>query len=278
MIDLTELTTADLSKPKQSSPADGDAETIFSPQVREEFPSVKSITTTVDSLIRIVKGFGLYLMQALAFPVEVLLRYKFGERYLTVPTALVGIIGTAVLLYPNYSLMGTIPLVVLVAFAWHKFQIRQRNRRGEEWYSKCWGIPWIPWERLDKSGMRREYVWEPAAVAIPGVILAVLGQHIGFLLLGSAAALIVKQWIWRSEVRRKILDRIDAKIESENIEISMKQEKPDPTKTKGLVVPGAADWSEPERDVIANAYAHVDPRLQALFGAAEGQDTIPGAA
>lgn len=246
----------------------------------------------------------LLIMQVIAMPSEVLMRRRFGERYLDPLMILLGYGAIVVLGIMGsmgsggraYSVLAFANLY-LAAVAVHKLAILHRNLKGERWHSHSDGLSWtvltIP-ARLagDLAGMLvpvgmvgpgyrdrlchavREIVhlvFEPALVVLVGVSLHLMDMRVGVVLCWSGFALFVKGSLKHQQERVRVLDMVDGAIEAEYRGDVLAGSKP-AEETEGYKVTGVP-LSHTVRDSVTAAFTRLDPALRAMVA----NDAGPGA-
>lgn len=193
-------------------------------------------------------GFAMLLIQVFAMPGEVLLRRRFGERYLDPMMVMLGFVGLFVL-GATSSLLGEERSVSLILFAFgylalavsHRLAILHRDLKGEAWHSQSAGLPW-PWltwpaklaalvlsrltvgklgqtyeERLRATIIEYLQIFvEPVFMGVVSVVLVKLDISVGAILPVIASAMLIRSVLERHMDRTRVLDAIDATIEAEH--------------------------------------------------------------
>ena len=206
------------------------------------------------------------ILALISYGVEVILRYKFGERYLGIlklaGTFLaiswwLGIfdIGAAIVNLADLGLDSIVDIpteneelrngflyLVGIFGLWHISEIYYRNARGILWHTQSSGISYlswvIPYDRIIKL------IIEPILVFIVGTAVTNFDQSLGLYLKVAAGTLFVKEYLINRKLRIAYLNNIDAQIESGFFQGIMDQtwenfdhnKWPGPQKTQGFIV------------------------------------------
>lgn len=231
----------------------------------------KSVGQDLKRLTAIGAELLIILMNVLTLPVEVFLRTKFGERYVSpakvlVTLAVIQVIGPLsfsgvfMLLVdgmPDVVGPALVTLSVLFSIAFvsvalvHYALARARSARGEMWHSQSDGVPVPIWHLpgLGKKGSGEAYIrqiGEPVLVCGAGVLGSfVLGPPVGAFIFLSGLVLAMKAAVMYAKGRAMILDHLDAQIENE-VWTSVLRGNPDAS-TKGFTVRGAAPRTPAEQ-------------------------------
>lgn len=227
----------------------------------------EKLLQTLQKLYNLIRALVLLVTSAVAFPVEMLIHYRIGERYLTFVSYLLGafVVSLTQLLHEPmshlFSGMYTIAIVV------HWWMIKRRNKRGIRWHSRSMGLSWPIFDRLKQNHWRVYQIVEPGMIGIVGLIMLKTGNDFGWYLIAAAACIVVKTAMFYAAERAKILDAIDQQIESEHMATAIGGDR-HPRETEGFIVPGSAQWTPEERAIakssISAAYANLDPALKSL--------------
>lgn len=136
-------------------------------------------------------------------------------------------------LNPRPALMSVLfffSLLVLVVC--HCIYTFQRNRlSGAEPHSTSAGDSWKIWQRYGFQKAAIQRYLEPALCAVTGLLMLIPDLFLGGWLLAAAVALFVKEQQSRFKISRRILDSIDAKIEAQALNTSLKQHQPGPAQS-----------------------------------------------
>lgn len=188
-------------------------------------------------------------MQVIAMPGEVLIRRKFGERYLDPLMVLLGFAGIFILGASGSLLSrGTANSLFLFAFLYlglavlHRLAILHRDLKGQTWHSQSAGLSYpvltlparlagnlagrfVPVSRLGTAyrgrleAMVAEYVHmfvEPLLIGMAGLAMVEHEIMVGELFPLIAIGMLVKNVLHYHMERTRVLDTIDASIETEH--------------------------------------------------------------
>ncbi len=219
-------------------------------QAKAGIDQIVAIATTIKVLIMFVAG-------VFASCVEVFLRSQFGERYFTFPRFLLTLVGVpflATFMIPQKQMPAVAYFMIAYFFA-ALLQFRMilyRNLRGERWYSRSSGVSWGVWARLPKGDNLWvvSIVYEPLLCLVAAAILGRTGC--GPLLLGAGLALAIKAYLEYRFQRERVLDAVDAQIESKYIAESLSPQK-SVKHTEGYVVPPSLPWMKGYNEKPASA-------------------------
>lgn len=233
------------------------------------------------------KGLCVFLARFGTLPVVVMLRSKFGERYLTpgqaiVAAVLLAFIGpiaitnaiaqnlsgaqAGISLVAGFAFSGAFLIVVTI----HLIFIRLRARRGERWHSYCDGLPLPIWRWLGGqwgfwTPSRLFLLGEPGVCAVLGLIAIVLqAPGLGLYLWGQTVLLLGSELTRRSRERSQLLDLIDSQIEAEQ-QSTMLRGAP-ASETEGYVVRGMQPRTAAERRTIEEMITSLEPRVREMLG------------
>ena len=211
---------------------------------------------------------------AFCMSLEVFLRRRFGERYLswgTVAVAFFGVFMTLGFVGAFYHIVqpvaersaartGTAESLWMLAFwslcIWHKAVIWGRNRRGEQWFSYSPGDAYPIWRAMGISETTTFRIAEPLAALIGALAFAVLGINgfVGLWLFVSGLFLLVKRQLQYHSERRTVLDMIDSRTRSERLRTAMGRQSPH-EQSDGYTVTPAATYLTPElREELMRRY------------------------
>jgi len=169
-------------------------------------------------------------MRLLSASVEAFLRSNFGRRY-------VHMLSGAFLLCMIYSGLNPfrgllINLFLLGLFAriiCHYIHVFQRRRlSAAEPHSSSAGDSWLIWQRFGLTQTTVQRYIEPAFCWIVGLLVSMQDPFLGVWLKASGFALFIKEQIKRFKTNRRIIDSIDAKLEAQALNASLKQYQPGP--------------------------------------------------
>lgn len=246
------------------------------PQVAEAlFGAVKSAKSDFDFVGGFAKWFYGFLHSLItfaatsfSFSLEVILRYNFGERYLSIARGL----WTLAVVTVAFTFLGAgsdpiagiwLALYVLCWFI-HRFDILRRRLQGEAWHSWSNGVSYFLHWRYTSRIWVVEIILEPLVALLLAAIAFALGSTFWPVLALAGAGMFVKSWTLYEMARSALLDVVDRQIEAGNLTGALKKDAK-PTETEGFVIPGASRWTSRERATVAKAYAELDPKLKAAL-------------
>jgi len=148
---------------------------------------------------------GKWLMRLLSAGVEAFLRSNFGRRYVHMLSGAFLLCLTCSAFYPRPGLLTNLFVFGLLArIIQHYFHVFHRRRHSvTEPLSSSAGDSWKFWNRF---GYTKATIW----------------------LKLSAVALFIKEQISRFRINRRIIDSVDAKVEAQTLNSSLKQYQPGP--------------------------------------------------
>lgn len=212
--------------------------------LRESQANTAALGSLARQLIMIVKGLVILIVHGLAFGPELWFHKRFGERYLS-PWMLAIAMLLPIWWYDESPALIMFWICALPALFMIHFAHRQiLRRRGEVWHSRSCGEP-HQWLRLFKSDWLNRMLWVPTQMLIAGGGLALFGLNVGSLFLLCGAAMVVKCYFEQVAFRERVLDTIDAQIESEHLAEAVRGES-SPRQTRGLTVAGAGRLTDSE--------------------------------
>lgn len=203
-----------------------------------------------DVLLALVFSF----IRPIATLTEVFFRKQMGERYFNAWNYFAGFILISAVRSP-YAVVtrGQIPVANILAFAWgiafavciylHKEEVKNRYRDGIRWHSYCYGLPRI--EKLPAAIERAI----PIVIGVMFIVFRFMG--IGGLLVLSGMISITLRTREVQEFRNRMLDKIDAQIEHDNLEKTILENLP-PQQTEGLRAPVPGNMSKEAREQFVN--------------------------
>ena len=156
---------------------------------------------------------------------EVLLRYKFGERYVGTLPALIGV-GFAALVSITFfdqaarRAMAWFLITFIIVFAAQQELARRRRRNGELWHSYSEGLSWPIWKLT--PGLKSESsivarALEPGLVTLSGIAVElILGSQFGWWVTIVGISIFIKREVANAKTMAATLDLIDARIEGES--------------------------------------------------------------
>lgn len=190
----------------------------------------------LDSLISLVS----IALGWASITVEVFTRRPgtFGVRYLSwvrgimavfiisIFTAIMGLIslftgGPMALMMGRYFKAGS-PLFTIYYWAfifmllYHKYTIYQREKSGIDWHSQSFGVSWLNWLPFNISDWVLYRFVEPGLFFMVAFVVLKIDTTLGTWLVIGAMALLLRNSLVYLNMRGKVLDLIDARIEAEH--------------------------------------------------------------
>lgn len=194
-------------------------------------------------IIRNAGAVAYFVLTWLTLPVEVIVRKDFGIRYATWARYIAAgfIAGAVKMLLGLFFLLFSLPPVgaltwiwgwiVFFFFVWNWRNSRLKFKQGIRWHSMSQGISRFMWigdraRQWNIPYLRNMDDWFMARVVDPGYILVlglftrVIDQNLGWFLLLSGFALLVQNNMRYGFYWNRVLDIMDAEIESANYQLS----------------------------------------------------------
>lgn len=216
--------------------------------LRESQANTTALTTLARQLLAIVKGIVLLLVHALAFGPELLLHAKFGERYLS-PWMLLLTLALPFLWFQDSPILVIIWTALLfVAFIIHFIHRQLLRRKGELWHSRSSGVP-HKWLQQFKHEWITRALWVPFHVITIGIALSLMHVSIGSYLVLCAIAVTLKCYAEHLAFRERVMDTIDAQIESQYLADALRGEAA-PSESCGLIVAGSGRLTAAELEAL----------------------------
>ena len=191
--------------------------------------------------------FFILILQAIAMPGEVLVRRRFGERYLDPLMIMLGFGGIFILALGRSLSQNTDHSLLMFANAYigiviiHRIAIFHRDLKGETWHSQSSGLSWpiltLPARmagsligRLPPSHLGEGYrerlralvteavhiFVEPMLVAMAATAMARWGIELAVVFSAVSGAMLTKNVLQYHMERTRMLDVVDAAIEGEH--------------------------------------------------------------
>jgi hypothetical protein len=204
----------------------------------------------------------------LAVSAEVFCRHSFGRRY--VPTLLASFFCCFMFL----SLCrGVVPqlcptlisIYLLIFFILVLFHIVRTWRPGPIIHSYSNGQSWEFWSRRNINPNIVKILVEPLTIVLAGLVLMPANSLLSVWLLLSGACLFIKELLSYWQLRNRVMDSMDARLEGERIGTGVRQQtvpQADRELRANPVV--AAAPAQPPANSIQQIYARLDPALQQL--------------
>lgn len=222
--------------------------------------------------------FILTILQTITVSLEVFIRVRMGERYMTILRAtwmfcfflLFWFVmsgwtdafktnGIAIFFFLSFFLAMTNAVIA-----------RRRHSKNIEIHSYYTGIPLLSMFFPNKEEITIKNFIEPLFLFIIGAILFTVGKYITYETYGLGAyitvvsfVLFIKNQIEYDIARNRYLDVVDKKIESEMLNDAIQGKNP--ADTKGFSIPGPKNTSQQNRKSVENMYRSLNPELKKLM-------------
>lgn len=232
--------------------------TNFYSEQKRASDALQGTINFVFSLVEVV-------FAACSVTVEVLLRYGFGERYLTLPLVVLG----AVPIFLAYMYLDWKPAAIHGAVYVAAVAIQLTISRfgfsdKRPLHSRSPGFP-IPPMALIFMKQHHVFRWgEPCVVFVLSTLLWFADVWYGAFLAMVGVSIFMRNWRMLARSREQMLDARDRQIESEFLARALDGEM-DAHKCGGFVLPGASSWSPKEQSTLVDAYSALEPRLRNLI-------------
>jgi hypothetical protein len=173
---------------------------------------------------------GKWLMRLLSASGEAFLRDNFGRRYIHMLSGAFLLCLICSGLNPFPHLLTNVFLVGFFArIIYHYIHVFQRRRlSAAEPHSSFTGNSWQIWQHFGLTQTTIQRYIEPALCWIVGLLVLMQDPFLGIWLKASGFALFIKEQIKRFKTNRRIIDSLDAKLEAQALNASLKQYQPGP--------------------------------------------------
>jgi hypothetical protein len=173
---------------------------------------------------------GNWLTRLLSASVEAFLRNNFGRRYVHTLFGAFLLCLVCSGLDPFPGLLIKVFLLGLFARIIHHYiQVFHRRRlSATEPHSSSAGDSWQIWQRYGFAQTTVQRYIEPLLCWIVGLLVTIQDPFLGVWLKGSAFALLIKEQVKRFKFNRRIIDSMDAKLDAQALNSSLKQYQPGP--------------------------------------------------
>ena len=189
----------------------------------------------ISQYIQIGTAAIIFILGWVSLSLELCIRRDFGERYLSLIRLILAMtfIGTfrlLLILIFGFGIGFTVfGYAYVIMFFYHRWQIRQRNKRGEEWHSMSFGVsrfqPLIDYLRSTEipllSKLDDWFLYrfvEPGLFFVIGFITFYIEDGFGAYLIIASLALFIKNQMTYSKEYNQYLDTVDARIEAKYLE------------------------------------------------------------
>lgn len=216
-------------------------------------------------------------MYLLALSLLVFLRRQFGERVAGDLCVACGLSWANVWCYSTlraYILPG-LPEPVLVSFvlyaltaltAYHLASMWLRREKPAETHTYATGAPFRVWQRLSVSDAAlRRYV-QPCACALVAAGISRIDSVLAIWLVAASLAVFVEEQLARVQMRKRVLDMIDGRIDSQSLQTGVREKLTGTTsadaQTPVIEVAGA---SRRKTGKLSDIMARLDPELRQMI-------------
>lgn len=244
-------------------------------------------------------AFAEFICGQFAKTIVVFLRCDFGERYFNVSDLLgstftFAIYGGIILLvlatgrggetarhYTGGEESASTVLAVflgcfLVMSIFHRVVSSVQNISGRRWHSRYAGTSYLRFLTalpLVSTYTVQRFV-EPAIAIAAGFGVGTVSPLLGVWFVFAGFGLAVTEHLQYTRGRNRILDAIDAEIESSQIAAAIAGDKT-ASQTEGFVLPVPRYFSKTQRETLMQGMKRLDPALQAIIDTPDKADTKP---
>lgn len=221
---------------------------------------------------RALFGFLWAIPDMFSISVEVVIRHRFGERYLTWGKIILSAFGVAItlLVIQVFYAIGRFDgqhgvarsndaqsfwfLVFWCAVIWHKGVMLWRRFRRDKWYSASPGDAWPVWSQLGLGELMVFRLIEPLFVCGLALIhLSIDGFIATWLGIGGMCLLVKRQLQYFAD-RNVILDMIDSRTRSERLREALSGDQQVRQSPDFVVTPTATVMAPEQRDELKRRY------------------------
>jgi len=208
------------------------------------------------------------IIALLALPWLPIIRTKLGERRFGIAQRLAGLFVLMFAAALTESPVGGVMILVYLGYCFtHVMAGHRRQKNGERWHSYCQGIsrlqPYLI--RVPKITLKDiDLYLDPAVLILTGFAVAATGDSYGHFIVLNGVALMIEQRLVYNRHHNLMLDQIDQMIVSEQLSTALSGVE-DIDQTQGFIVPGAASWSDKERQMVTNSLADLGPGLKDIL-------------
>ncbi len=250
--------------PSQSNNSQDDMKLALRQSLTDGMKQAQEWGQIWQQLIQIFK----FCISLLTLPWLPIMRTKLGERRFGLMQRLMGLFVLMVASTLAESPTGLVMILIYMGFCIaHAIAVHRRRKSGERWHSYCQGI-----SRLQPYLKSVKYVTvkdidlylDPAVLILTGLAVMGLGDRYGLFIIANGIALMIEQRMLYSRHHNLVLDQIDQMIVSEQLSDALSG-KEDVNETQGFIVPGAASWSDEERQMVTSSLSGLDPVLKAIL-------------
>ena len=222
---------------------------------------------------RALVGFIWAIPNMFSVSVEVIIRRRFGERYLTWGKVISSAVGVAItlLVIQVFYAIGRFDrqyhapqsntaqsfwfLVFWSAVIWHKGVMLWRKFRSDKWYSASSGDAWPVWRQLGLGELVVFRLIEPMFVCGLALVHFSIDVFIATWLGIGGTCLLIKRQLQYFADRNVILDMIDSRTRSERLREALSGDEKTHKSPDFVVTPVATVMTTKERAVLKQRYS-----------------------
>lgn len=237
-------------------------------------------------IARSARAIFLLFSTLIVTPMELLLRHRFGERYLGLFTVIAaGLIAGLATGFLAELVQGDAPPelaqvwglfnLAFMMLAWvvgiaHLSMIAIRTRKGVRWHSRSDGLPLPVWRMIGLKEAAVRLYGEPAVCLLLAAISLIPAMPLAFYLAAIGVLLWMNEMIRRREQRGQLLAVIDSQIEAEEQQNAMRGAPS--IETKGFAVRGMQPRTAAERRTLEQMIAGLDKPVRAMVTSGDQSD------
>lgn len=222
---------------------------------------------------------AMVLLSWLSVTLELFVRFNFGERYLSWLRLFLGLmimeLTTLVprMLFAMIPFLGgptesLSPLFLRAAMClglYHQWRIWRRNRQGIAWHSNSFGVSRLSFLRVNDWILYRFI--EPGLCFIAGLLIKSVDPVTGIWVILASLSLFIKNQMVFNAQRGRLLDVIDARIESAAMQGSLEgRPKQETAGFSVMAVPVTQFLGEEVPDIAATVHATLNPSTRMATG------------
>lgn len=221
---------------------------------------------------------AMVLLSWLSVTLELFVRFNFGERYLSWLRLFLGLIIMELTTLVPRVIMTIIPflggptpslspLFLRAAFClglYHQWCIWRRNRQGIAWHSNSFGVSRLA--ILPVSDWVLYRFIEPGICLVAGILIKYMDPVTGFWIILASVALFIKNQMVFNAQRGRVLDIVDARIESVAMQGALEgKSKRETAGYSVMPVPAMHLMDESTPDIAATVMATLNPAEQEVI-------------
>jgi hypothetical protein len=219
---------------------------------------------------------AMVLLSWLSVTLELFVRFNFGERYLSWLRLFLGLMIMELTTLVPRMIFAMIPFLggptgsfsplffraAICLGIYHQWRIWRRNRQGIAWHSNSFGVSRLSF--LPVSDWMLYRFVEPGLCFIAGMLIKFIDPVTGIWVILASVALFVKNQMVFNAQRGRLLDVIDARIESAAMQGALEgRPKQETAGFSVMSVPVAHFFDETAPDIEATVSATLNPAVGA---------------